>query len=119
RTFDDACLPQWLMTVLNSPDIVEIVREMTGGSSSPHLNVGDIKAFPIPLPPAGEQGEIVRRVEALFKLADAIERRGAAAAVCGEDVTQEILRKAFRGDLVPTEAELAHSEGRDFEPASV
>ncbi len=27
--------------------------------------------------------------------------------------------KAFRGELVPTEAELAHQEGRDYEPASV
>jgi hypothetical protein len=30
-----------------------------------------------------------------------------------------ILAKAFRGELVPTEAELARAEGRDYEPASV
>lgn len=29
-----------------------------------------------------------------------------------------ILAKAFRGELVPTEAELARREGRDYEPAS-
>jgi hypothetical protein len=27
--------------------------------------------------------------------------------------------QAFRGELVPTEAGLAHREGRDYEPASV
>jgi len=32
--------------------------------------------------------------------------------------TQAILAKAFRGDLVATEAELARSEGRGFESAS-
>ena len=30
-----------------------------------------------------------------------------------------MLAKAFRGELVPTEAELARQEGRDYEPASV
>ena len=33
--------------------------------------------------------------------------------------TQAILAKAFRGELVPTEAELARQEGREYEPASV
>ena len=30
-----------------------------------------------------------------------------------------ILSKAFRGELVPTEAELARREGREYEPAGV
>jgi len=36
-----------------------------------------------------------------------------------EKITQAILAKAFRGELVPTEAELARQENRDYEPASV
>jgi len=36
-----------------------------------------------------------------------------------EKLTQAILAKAFRGELVPTEAELARREKRDYEPASV
>lgn len=35
------------------------------------------------------------------------------------DFIQAILAKAFRGELVPTEAELATQDGRDYEPASV
>src|SRR5205085_6176568 len=62
--------------------------------------------------------EIVHRVEALFKLADAIEKRVAAAQARADKLTQSILAKAFRGELVPTEAELARQEGREFEPAS-
>jgi len=61
----------------------------------------------------------VRRVEALFRLADAIEKRVAAATTWADKLTQAILAKAFRGELVPTEAELARREGRDYEPASV
>jgi type I restriction enzyme, S subunit len=36
-----------------------------------------------------------------------------------EKLTQAILAKAFRGELVPTEAELARQEGREYQPASV
>jgi type I restriction enzyme S subunit len=75
--------------------------------------------MPIPVPPIREQDEIVRRVEALFKLADAAERRVAAASAKAERVTAAVLDKAFRGELVATEAELARREGRDYEPASV
>lgn len=56
---------------------------------------------------------------ALFALADSIERRVAAAIARTDKVPQAILAKAFRGELVPTEAELARAEGRDYEPASV
>jgi len=112
------CSPVYLMHMLNSPLTTRRVQELTGGTASPHLNVGDIKQFPVPLPPNPEQQEIVRRVEALFKLADAIEKRVTAATARAERLTQAILAKAFRGELVPTEAELARREGRDYEPAS-
>jgi type I restriction enzyme S subunit len=71
------------------------------------------------LPPRSEQEEIVRRVDALFALADKIEARVKSATARVEKSTQAILAKAFRGELVPTEAELARQEGRDYEPASV
>ncbi len=58
-------------------------------------------------------------MEALFKLADRIEARVNAATARAENPTQAILAKAFRGELVPTEAELARQEGRDYEPAAV
>jgi type I restriction enzyme S subunit len=110
--------PAFLMHVLNSPDINSRVRDLTGGSASPHLNVATIKAFPVPVPQLREQHEIVRRVEALFKLADAIKKRVEAATKRADKLTQAILAKAFRGELVPTEAELARREGRTYEPAS-
>ncbi len=67
--------PKFLMYILNSPIITSIVREKTGGSASPHLNVGEIKKFVIPHPPIMEQEEIVRRVDKLFSIADCIEER--------------------------------------------
>ena len=58
------------------------------------------------------------RVEALLARADRIEKRLAMATRRVETLTQAILAQAFRGELVPTEAELARQEGREYEPAS-
>ena len=83
---------------------------------------GQKSAIPLascPAPPRRtEQREIVRRVSALFALADGIEAKLAAARKRVDALTQAMLAKAFRGELVPTEAELARAEGRDYEPAS-
>lgn len=78
----------------------------------------DIRSQQIALPSISEQNEIVRRVSALFAFADAIEGRVMVATARAERLTQSILAKAFRGELVPTEAELARREGRDYEPAA-
>src|SRR6266478_493136 len=58
-----------------------------------------------------EQQEIVRCVKELFALADQIEARYAKAKAHVEKLTQSILAKAFRGDLVPQDP--------NDEPASV
>lgn len=112
-------LPQYLRFALDSPakntELIDLAREVARKT----LNLGLLKAVTVPLPSEDEQHEIVRRVEALFALADKIEARVQAAIVRVEKITQAILAKAFRGELVPTEAELARREGRDYEPASV
>jgi type I restriction enzyme S subunit len=51
-------------------------------------------------------------------LADVVEKRVAAATVRSEKLSQAILAKAFRGELVPTEADLARRDGRSYESAS-
>lgn len=75
--------------------------------------------MPVPIAPVAEQREIVRRVESLLTVADMIEARYPKAQSQVAKLTQSILAKAFRGELVPTEAELARREGRAYEPASV
>jgi type I restriction enzyme S subunit len=94
------------------------LREKAFGGNQPNLSLGVIKSWVINIPPLEEQREIVRRVEALFNMTDAIEKRVEAAAKRAEKLTQAILAKAFRGELVPTEAELARREGRKYESAT-
>jgi type I restriction enzyme, S subunit len=79
----------------------------------------DIKSQPFALAPFGEQVEIIDRVSPLLAMADRIEERLGKALKYADKLTQPILAKAFRGELVSTEAELARREGREYEPASV
>lgn len=112
-------LPQFLRFALENPakntELVDLAREVARKT----LNLGLLKAVTVPLPPEAEQREIVRRVEELFALADGIEAHVRAATVRAERMPQAILARAFRGELVPTEADLARAEGRNYEPASV
>jgi type I restriction enzyme S subunit len=81
------------------------------------INIGDVRAIQLPVPPLPEQQEIVRRVESLFALADRIEARFAEGRKRVDGIAQAVLAKAFRGELVPTEFELAKAVGRSFESA--
>jgi type I restriction enzyme S subunit len=77
------------------------MRELAEGGNQPNLNLSKVKEFEIPLPSLAEQTEIVRRVEALFALADHIEARCTAARTQAQRLTPLVLAKAFRGELVP------------------
>ena len=94
------------------------LKAKTDGVSQSNINAQKLGKFEVPFCCEEEQQEIVRRVEALFRLADTIEKRVAAATAQAGKLTQAILARAFRGELVPTEAELARREGRSYEPAS-
>jgi len=78
-----------------------------------------MEQLPINLPPFHEQQEIVRRTQHLFEFAQRVEEQVRLALGHVQQLTGAILAKAFRGELVPTEAELARREGREYEPASV
>ncbi|XXX73250.1 restriction endonuclease subunit S [Sorangium sp. So ce134] len=103
----------YLELFLNSLDLQHHVT----GSAQPKLTQAALHGIPAPLPPTEEQAEIVRRARALFALAGAIEERVNAAAARADRLPQAILARAFSGELVPTEAELARAEGRGYEPA--
>jgi type I restriction enzyme S subunit len=91
--------PEFILNFLNSPVILKTVKELTGGTSSPHLNVADVKNFHIPLPPLAEQHEIVRRVGLILERADAFDQEVLAAGRRCERLTQAVLGKAFAGTL--------------------
>lgn len=63
------------------------------------INIGDVRALQIPLPPPEEQAEIVHRVEQFFVYADEVEAKVSIALSHINKLSQTILAKAFRGEL--------------------
>ena len=80
-------------------DRIRTISYSSGGQ--PNIKLETLNPYPFPLPPEDEQHEIVRRVEALFKIADQVEARYKKAKAVVDKLTQSILAKAFRGELVP------------------
>jgi len=95
-------VPEFLNLALLSHDVrlqIEIPARSTSGVNN--VNSTEVKTLKVGLPPLEEQQEIVRRVDALFKTADALEARYRTAKAHVDKLTQSILAKAFRGELVP------------------
>ena len=102
------------------------------GGAQPNISPTRIEQMATILPPLAEQKRIVAKVDQLLARVNAArerltrvaailagaEKHVAAATAQTDKLTQAILAKAFRGELVPTEAELALREGRSYEPAS-
>ncbi|WP_407362644.1 restriction endonuclease subunit S [Pseudomonas luteola] len=89
----------------------EETRRVGSGNNQQALNKKAVQSLPFPLPPIAEQTEIVRRVEQLFAFADQLEAKVKTAQARIDQLTQSILAKAFRGELVPQDP--------SDEPASV
>ena len=98
---------------------LEVRNESYASGGQPNINLQTLIPLPVPVPPVDEVEAIVCRAEALFGLVEGVEIRVAVAHQRCDLLGQGILAKAFRGELVPTEAELARREGREYEPASV
>jgi type I restriction enzyme S subunit len=109
----------YVVLAIRSTMIQRWLTAETLGVALQGVNVEDFRRLPIPVPPFDEQAEIVRQVEALLSRIDTIEAHVQASTIRAERMTQAIMARAFRGELVPTEAELARTEGRPYEPASV
>ncbi|HEX3128993.1 MAG TPA: restriction endonuclease subunit S [Thermoanaerobaculia bacterium] len=113
-------LSQFLCAWINSPWGRQWARTVRRDCvSQSNINSSKLRRMPVPTPPLAEQREIVRWMERLFHFADAVDVRVATAMARAGQLSQAVLDKAFRGDLVPTEAELARLEGRPYEPAWV
>jgi type I restriction enzyme, S subunit len=69
------------------------------GATKAGLGLQDLRALSIPIPPRAEQDEIVRRVDHLFEVVDALHSRIDVASRGIDLSSQAVLAKAFRGDL--------------------
>lgn len=104
---------------LNSPKYWEFIAESASGIALQNVNAKKLSAAEIPLAPLPEQHRIVEAIETQFTRLDAAVAALERVKANLKRYRASVLKAACEGRLVPTEAELARVEGRDYEPADV
>lgn len=82
------------------------------------FNREDLEDLTIRVPPLAEQRRIVAKVDALLARVNAARDRLEKVLLLLKRFRQSVLAKAFRGELGPTEADLASREGRTYQSAA-
>ncbi len=82
-----------------------------------NISLSDVRALRLPIPPLPEQHRIVAEIEKQFTRLDAGVAALERARANLKRYRASVLKAACEGRLVPTEAESARAEGRDYEPA--
>ncbi|QQS06054.1 MAG: restriction endonuclease subunit S [Fibrobacterota bacterium] len=112
RFLKEKITPEFALLALRSPQTRDWIESETKSSSGVNnISAEKLRNIPLSLPPLAEQIEIVRRVQHLFAMADAMEVEFAAAQRSVDQLDQSLLATAFRGELVPQDP--------SDEPASV
>ena len=112
RCKTDIILPEYLEIFFSECSTRQRVMNLVKSTSGQKgISGQDLKSLCVTYPGISEQLEVVRRVEQLFSFADQLEARLSDARQRVDALTQSILAKAFRGELV--------SQDPNDEPASV
>jgi type I restriction enzyme S subunit len=102
RLNEDFCCKSYIEYLFQTSEIREyIVSKSKTSAGQNGLSGKDLKLTPITLPPLEEQVEIVRQVDQLFALADKLNAHYQKAKTHVDKLSQSVLAKAFRGELVP------------------
>ncbi len=99
RLETELAMPKYFAAVLNSTLILSEVKRLTSGAASPHLNIRDIRTFPIPLPPISEQRQIVSKLDALAGETQRLESLYLQKQAALAELKKSLLHQAFTGNL--------------------
>lgn len=92
---------------------------MTGTAGQLRVPTAFLEEQRIPLPPTAEQTRLVETLESMLSRLDAATGNLEAAQRKLKACRASVLKAAVEGRLVPTEADLARTEGRSYETADV
>lgn len=93
--------PKYLELSIRSPQAINHFTENSVGTTMVNLNQQVVRDLTVIKAGLDVQIDVVRRVEQLFAFADQLEARLTDARARVDALTQSILAKAFRGELVP------------------
>ncbi len=111
---------RFVVNFLRSPRARRYFQSRAQGiaGSMPKIDQTTVEQVPVPLPSRAEQDRVVAEIDKQLTRIDAgvaaLERVQANL----KRYRASVLKAAVEGRLVPTEAELARKERRDYEPAS-
>lgn len=95
-------LSEYVYIVLSCDStLLPVLPDVKGIVGQSNISLEQCRNLLFPLPPIEEQTEIIRRVKLAFEKLDKIESRYQKAKEYSDKLTQSILNKAFRGELVP------------------
>ena len=113
---DEICHRFIFYFVLND-EFLSTLNPLQRGTSYPAVRDSDVLSQEVPLAPLPEQHRIVAEIEKQFTRLDASVAALKRIQVNLKRYRASVLKAACEGKLVPTEAEIARNEGRDYEPA--
>jgi type I restriction enzyme S subunit len=91
-------VPEYFRTVLISKFFVDQWKAKKTGTASKHINIRDLRVMTMILPPLAEQKRIVKKVEELFSLCDALEVQLKESEADAGQLMQAVLQEAFGGE---------------------
>lgn len=91
-----------LVHVLHSEVVKAQYRSQSFGSTVAHINVGDVKRFTVPVPPASEQVRIVAEVDRHLSVIHGVEADVDCNLLRADAVRQAVLTKIFTNPRVET-----------------
>lgn len=89
------------LTLCCESTLLDVLPDTKGIVGQSNISLEQCRDLQILLPPVEEQTEIVKRVKEAFEKLDKIEEQYKKAKSYTDKLTQSILYKAFKGDLVP------------------
>jgi type I restriction enzyme, S subunit len=107
--------PKFSEYAINSDIVRQQMLGITQGVAQLKVSLARFKTIALPLPPLNEQRRIVAEIETQFTRLDAAVAALERSRANLKRYRAAVLKAACEGRLVPTEAEIARAQGRDFE----
>lgn len=115
----NSILPKYFMYYFQSNSFITQYKPLISGTTSPHLNIRDIKLLSFPVCSSREQTVIVQEIESRLSVCDKIEETIEMSLAKSEALRQSILKKAFEGKLL-SEQEIQNIKNHpEYESAEV
>lgn len=116
---DAATNARYMVHALSTSGVFQQAASAATGTAQKTVGLASLRKITVPVAPPTEQNRIVEAIDSYLSRLDAAVASLERVQKKLKAYRASVLKAAVEGRLVPTEAELARQEKRDYEPASV